>query len=112
MFYTISYNNSSAEVDSVSKMASNHTFGECRQSRLACIECRARKTNAPLTPEPTGQMLWRKHRLPAMSRDRYYMRLSRENKAWHQETKELGSLRQSQQLKEQLRQRDEPQQWR
>jgi hypothetical protein len=43
MFYTISYNNSSAEVDSVSKMASNHTFGECRQSRLACIECRARK---------------------------------------------------------------------
>ncbi|KAM0481846.1 hypothetical protein ACHAPX_003175 [Trichoderma viride] len=52
MFYTISYNNSSAEVDSVSKMASNHTFGECRQSRLACIECRARKVKC--SGESTG----------------------------------------------------------
>ncbi|EHK47052.1 uncharacterized protein TrAtP1_010312 [Trichoderma atroviride] len=52
MFYTISYNNSSAEVDSVSKMASNHTFGECRQSRLACVECRARKVKC--SGESTG----------------------------------------------------------
>ncbi|TFB01927.1 hypothetical protein CCMA1212_006429 [Trichoderma ghanense] len=43
MFYTISYNDTSAEAESVSKLASNHTFGEYRQSRLACVECRARK---------------------------------------------------------------------
>ncbi|PTB37202.1 uncharacterized protein TrAFT101_010938 [Trichoderma asperellum] len=52
MFYTISYNNGSAEADSVSKMASNHTFGEYRQSRLACIECRARKVKC--SGESTG----------------------------------------------------------
>ncbi|KAH6603856.1 hypothetical protein Trco_007302 [Trichoderma cornu-damae] len=40
MFYTISYSNGPAEDDGVSTMASNHTF---RQSRLACVECRARK---------------------------------------------------------------------
>ncbi|KAH0489960.1 hypothetical protein TgHK011_001448 [Trichoderma gracile] len=39
MFYTISYNNASAEAESVSKLASNHTFGEYRQSRLACVKC-------------------------------------------------------------------------
>ncbi|KAL6855666.1 hypothetical protein J3F83DRAFT_753875 [Trichoderma novae-zelandiae] len=43
MFYTISYKNNSAEEESVSRLASNHTFGEYRQSRLACVECRARK---------------------------------------------------------------------
>ncbi|KAM0246501.1 hypothetical protein ACHAQJ_010183 [Trichoderma viride] len=52
MFYTISYNNSSAEDDSISKMASNHTFGEYRQSRLACVECRARKVKC--SGESTG----------------------------------------------------------
>ncbi|KAL7787152.1 hypothetical protein V8C37DRAFT_419002 [Trichoderma ceciliae] len=52
MFYTISYSNGSAEDDSVSKMASNHTFGEYRQSRLACVECRARKVKC--SGESTG----------------------------------------------------------
>lgn len=62
------------------------------------------ETHAPLTPEPTGQMLWRKHRLPAVSRDGYYMRLSRENQAWNQETKEFASHRQSRQHNERLEQ--------
>ncbi|KAM6480603.1 hypothetical protein HDV62DRAFT_398448 [Trichoderma sp. SZMC 28011] len=52
MFYTISYANNSAEAESVSKMASNHTFGEYRQSRLACVECRARKVKC--SGEATG----------------------------------------------------------
>ncbi|KAK0758063.1 hypothetical protein N5P37_009361 [Trichoderma harzianum] len=52
MFYTISYTNNSADAESVSKMASNHTFGEYRQSRLACIECRARKVKC--SGETTG----------------------------------------------------------
>lgn len=49
MFYTISYSNASTEAESVSKVASNHTFGEYRQSRLACVECRARKVR-PAVP--------------------------------------------------------------
>ncbi|EHK18424.1 uncharacterized protein TRIVIDRAFT_68444 [Trichoderma virens Gv29-8] len=52
MFYTISYNKNSAEAESVSEMASNHTFGEYRQSRLACVECRARKVKC--SGENTG----------------------------------------------------------
>ncbi|KAK1243326.1 hypothetical protein MKX07_003954 [Trichoderma sp. CBMAI-0711] len=52
MFYTISYKNTSAEAESVSKLASNHTFGEYRQSRLACVECRARKVKC--SGEVTG----------------------------------------------------------
>ncbi|KAL7802199.1 hypothetical protein V8C44DRAFT_345607 [Trichoderma aethiopicum] len=52
MFYTISYNNASTEAESVSKLASNHTFGEYRQSRLACVECRARKVKC--SGEVTG----------------------------------------------------------
>lgn len=52
MFYTISYKNTSAEAESVSKLASNHTFGEYRQSRLACVECRARKVRLDSSPHP------------------------------------------------------------
>jgi hypothetical protein len=73
MFATISYNKGDLGDDVWVMPASTHYFGERRQVRLACMECRAKKVHLNIHYRrkssmltSTGQVHWRKDWLRQM----------------------------------------------